>query len=190
MTDSTTRGPRLKPILLALIPLGIFLALALLMFRGLSLDPSKVPSPLVGKPVPVFSLPSLDDPGRTVTDADLRGQVSLVNVWFSTCASCRAEHPELVRIARENAVQIVGFNWKEESKGDALAMLRSFGNPYKMIAFDETGRVGIDWGVYGAPETFVVDRKGMIRYKQIGPIDRQVWEKTLRPLIEQLKAES
>lgn len=173
-----------------LLPLILFAALVALLFFGLGTDPRKVPSPLVGKPVPAFTLPTLQDPSRTVSDADLRGQVSLVNVWFSTCVSCRAEHRQLMAIAKESGVQIVGLNWKEADRSDALQMLRQFGNPYHVVAFDEDGRVGIDWGVYGAPETFVIDRKGTIRYKQIGPIDAAVWEQTLRPIVDQLKAES
>jgi cytochrome c biogenesis protein CcmG, thiol:disulfide interchange protein DsbE len=173
----------------ALLPLALFAALAALLYFGLGTDPRKVPSPLVGKPVPQFTLPTLQDPQRTVSDADLRGQVSLVNVWFSTCVSCRAEHRQLMAIAKESGVQIVGLNWKDD-KPDALQMLRQFGNPYHVIAFDQDGRVGIDWGVYGAPETFIIDRKGTIRYKQIGPIDQTVWRETLRPIVDQLKAES
>jgi cytochrome c biogenesis protein CcmG/thiol:disulfide interchange protein DsbE len=172
-----------------LLPLILFAALVALLFFGLGTDPRKVPSPLVGKPVPKFTLPTLQDPSRTLSDADLRGQVSLVNVWFSTCVSCRAEHRQLMAIAKESGVQIVGLNWKDD-KPDALQMLRQFGNPYHVVAFDADGRVGIDWGVYGAPETFVIDRKGTIRYKQIGPIDQTVWEQTLRPIVDQLKAES
>jgi len=172
----------------ALVPLVLFLGLAALLFYGLGTDPRKVPSPLVGKPAPEFSLPALLDPNRTVSSADLAGKVTLLNVWFSSCVSCRAEHRELMRIAREDGVQIVGLNWKDD-KGAAIQMLRQFGNPYSLIAVDEAGRVGIDWGVYGAPETFVVDPEGIIRYKQIGPIDQGVWEQTLRPLVEKIKEE-
>ena len=172
----------------ALVPLVLFLGLVALLFYGLGTDPRKVPSPLVGKPAPEFSLPALLDPDRTVSSADLAGKVTLLNVWFSSCVSCRAEHRELMRIAREGGVQIVGLNWKDD-KGAAIQMLRQFGNPYSLIAVDEAGRVGIDWGVYGAPETFVVDPEGIIRYKQIGPIDQEVWEQTLRPLVEQIKGE-
>jgi len=172
----------------ALVPLVLFLGLVALLFYGLGTDPRKVPSPLVGKPAPEFSLPALLDPDRTVSSADLAGKVTLLNVWFSSCVSCRAEHRELMRIAREGGVQIVGLNWKDD-KGAAIQMLRQFGNPYSLIAVDEAGRVGIDWGVYGAPETFVVDPEGIIRYKQIGPIDQEVWEQTLRPLVEKIKEE-
>jgi cytochrome c biogenesis protein CcmG, thiol:disulfide interchange protein DsbE len=172
----------------ALVPLVLFLGLVALLFYGLGTDPRKVPSPLVGKPAPAFSLPALLDPGRTVSNADMEGKVTLLNVWFSSCVSCRAEHRELMRIAREGGVQIVGLNWKDDKEA-AIQMLRQFGNPYSLIAVDEAGRVGIDWGVYGAPETFVVDPEGIIRYKQIGPIDQEVWEQTLRPLVEQIKGE-
>lgn len=172
-----------------LLPLALFVALAALLFYGLGTDPRRVPSPLVGKPAPQFSLPALNESGRTVSDADFRGRISLVNVWASWCVSCRAEHAELMKIAREeNDIQIVGLNWKDAAP-DATRMLRQFGNPYLASAFDADGRVGIDWGVYGAPETFVVDPKGIVRYKQIGPIDRRAWEETLRPLINEIKAE-
>jgi cytochrome c biogenesis protein CcmG/thiol:disulfide interchange protein DsbE len=143
----------------------------------------------VGKPIPTFTLPTLQDPNRTVSNTDLLGQVSLVNVWFSSCVSCRAEHRALMAIAKSSGVKIVGLNWKDD-KAEALQMLRQFGNPYQVIAFDPDGRVGIDFGVYGAPETFIVDRKGTIRYKQIGPIDQKVWDETLRPIVDQIKAES
>ena len=171
-----------------LAPLVIFIGLALLLIWGLGSDPRKVPSPLVGKPVPKYELPTLKDPSRIVTDQDLLGKVTLVNVWGSWCYSCRAEHGELMRIAREEGFQIVGLNWKDET-ADAIGMLRRYGDPYTYSAYDFSGRAGIDWGVYGAPETFVVDREGMIRYKQIGPITQQVWQETLRPLVDELNGD-
>ena len=172
-----------------LIPLGIFLALVVLFVVGLQRDPREIPSPLIGKPAPEFSLPRLKSPDQKFGRADLlKAPVSLVNVWASWCTACRQEHPFLMEIARRGEVPIFGLNYKDE-RADALQVLSSFGNPYTAVAFDHKGRVGIDWGVYGVPETFVVDGKGMIRYKQIGPIDVQVWEKTLRPLIEKIKAE-
>ena len=171
-----------------LLPLILFAALAALLVIGLGKDPSKVPSPLIGKPVPDFSLPELTDRGRSVTDEDLTGEISLVNVWASWCPSCRQEHQALMALSEIGDFQIVGLNWKDEAQ-DALAVLRMTGNPYAMIAHDPNNDVGIDWGVYGAPETFVVDRNGIIRYKHIGPIDRTVWEETLEPLIAELKAE-
>jgi len=174
----------------SLTPLVLFLALAALLFYGLKLDPRKVPSPLVGKPAPEFSLPALQDPARIVSDADFKGKISLVNVWASWCVSCRAEHEELMKLSREEQdVQILGLNWKDDAN-DATRMLRTFGDPYVVSAFDPDNKVGIHWGVYGAPETFLVDAKGIIRYKHIGPIDRQVWEQTLRPLVQEIKAES
>jgi cytochrome c biogenesis protein CcmG, thiol:disulfide interchange protein DsbE len=173
-----------------LTPLILFMGLAALLFYGLGTDPRKVPSPLVGKPAPQFSLPALQDPSRLVSDADFKGKISLVNVWASWCVSCRAEHKALMNLSRaEQDIQIVGLNWKDDSN-DATRMLRTFGNPYVVSAFDPDNKVGIDWGVYGAPETFVVDGQGIIRYKHIGPIDRMVWEQTLRPLVQKIKAES
>jgi cytochrome c biogenesis protein CcmG/thiol:disulfide interchange protein DsbE len=172
-----------------LTPLVLFLGLAALLFYGLGTDPRMVPSPLVGKPAPKFSLPALLEPNRTVSDADLKGKISLVNVWASWCLSCRAEHEELMKLSREvQDIQILGLNWKDDA-GDAASMLRMYGDPYVVSAFDPDNKAGIDWGVYGAPETFVVDRNGIIRYKHIGPIDRAVWEQTLRPLIDGIKAQ-
>jgi cytochrome c biogenesis protein CcmG/thiol:disulfide interchange protein DsbE len=171
-----------------LLPLILFIGLAALLVYGLGTDPSKVPSPLIGKPVPQFSLPDLTDSARTVSTEDLRGKVSLVNVWASWCSSCRAEHASLMALSSNPDFQIVGLNWKDDAK-DATAVLQMSGNPYAMIAYDPDNKVGIDWGVYGAPETFVVDQHGIIRYKQIGPIDKTVWDETLAPLIAKLKAE-
>ncbi|MCU0834731.1 MAG: DsbE family thiol:disulfide interchange protein [Chromatiaceae bacterium] len=173
-----------------LTPLALFLALVVLLFYGLGTDPRKVPSPLIGKPAPEFVLPVLGEPQRTVSNQALLGQVSLVNVWASWCVSCRAEHAELMRLAREEKdIQIFGLNWKDEAP-DALRMLRQTGNPYVVSAYDPDNQVGIHFGVYGAPETFVVDQQGIIRHKHIGPIDRRAWEETLRPLVQQIKAES
>ena len=171
----------------ALIPLGIFLVLAALLFYGLRLDPRKVPSPLVDKPAPSFTLQSLKDPSQTLTKDILLGKVSLVNVWASWCPSCRQEHGELMRIARENDVQVIGFNWKD-TRPEALQMLRQYGDPYSTTLFDPDNPAGIDWGVYGAPETFVVDGEGIIRHKRIGPIDRAVWESEILPVVEQYRA--
>jgi cytochrome c biogenesis protein CcmG/thiol:disulfide interchange protein DsbE len=171
-----------------LIPLFLFGALVVLLVIGLGKDPREVPSPLVGKPIPAFSLPELTDSGRTLADSDLRGQISLVNVWASWCSACRQEHRALMYLSENPDFQIIGLNWKDEAQ-DALAVLRTTGNPYDRIGHDPDNEVGIDWGVYGAPETFVVDQQGIIRYKHIGPIDRKVWEETLQPLVAQLKAE-
>jgi cytochrome c biogenesis protein CcmG/thiol:disulfide interchange protein DsbE len=166
-----------------LIPLGIFLALAALLFYGLGTDPRKVPSPLVGKPAPEFTLPVLNDPGRTLTDAQFKGKVSLLNVWASWCSSCRAEHAELLKLSREQEqVQVLGLNWKDEA-ADATRMLQMTGDPYVVSGYDPDNDVGIDWGVYGAPETFVVDSEGIICYKKIGPIEPGTWEAELAPTV-------
>ncbi|WP_295392966.1 DsbE family thiol:disulfide interchange protein [uncultured Thiodictyon sp.] len=167
-----------------LIPLVVFILLVWLFFKGLGLDPSKVPSPLVDKPLPAFQLESLKDPGKMIGSDLLKGKVSLVNVWASWCPSCRQEHAELVQIARESGVQVIGFNWKDE-RAAALEMLHRFGDPYAMVFYDPNNQVGIDLGVYGAPETFIVDPNGIIRHKRIGPIDRKVWEEEMLPVIQQ-----
>jgi len=189
--DSASTAPSKstsRRVIVALVPLALFIALVALLVFGLGNDPRMVPSPLVGKPVPVFELPELTDPGRSVSDADLKGKISLVNVWASWCSSCRAEHQALMALSEIPDFQIVGLNWKDDG-ADANQVLRLTGNPYDMIAYDPDNTVGIDWGVYGAPETFVVDKQGIIRYKHIGPIDRRVWEETLQPLVTQLQAE-
>lgn len=170
-----------------LTPLIVFGALVALLVWGLGQDPREVPSPLIGKPVPEFSLPALEDPSRTVTEADLKGKISLVNVWASWCNSCRAEHQALMSLSEVPDFQIVGLNWKDEA-ADAMRVLRLTGNPYDLNGYDPDNTVGIHWGVYGAPETFVVDQDGIIRYKHIGPIDREVWEKKLQPLVAELRA--
>jgi cytochrome c biogenesis protein CcmG/thiol:disulfide interchange protein DsbE len=167
-----------------LIPLGLFIVLAGLLFYGLFQDPSEVPSPLIGKPAPQFELPVLNEPGSTVSDEILKGKVSLVNVWASWCVSCRAEHAELMRLSRElEDVQILGLNWKDET-ADAMRMLRLSGDPYLVSAYDPDNRVGIHWGVYGAPETFLVDADGIICYKKIGPVGPGTWESELAPNVD------
>lgn len=186
MTESaTTQGiePVARSTSRYLVPLGIFMALAALLYYGLSLDPRKVPSPLVDKAAPAFDLESLTEPGKRLNGDILKGKVSLVNVWASWCPSCRQEHGELVRIAKSSGVQMIGFNWKDE-RAAALEMLQAYGNPYALSLFDPDNRAGIDWGVYGAPETFVVDPQGIIRHKRIGPIDQQVWKTEILPVVE------
>ncbi len=168
-----------------LIPIGIFAILGYLLYYGLRLDPRKIPSPLVNKPLPAFSLPSLDNPDKILTNADLRGRVVMVNVWASWCVACKEEHPVLLEIAARKQVAIVGLNYKD-TRVDALNVLRGHGNPYDSVPVDASGRTGIDWGVYGVPESFIVDKQGIIRYKQIGPITPEVWDKTLWPLIRSL----
>ncbi len=171
-----------------LLPLLIVALLFALLAVGLTLDPRSVPSPLIGKPAPAFTLPRLSDPQQTLSVADWRGEPSLVNVWASWCASCRDEHPLLLELARQGEVAIYGLNYKDQWD-EALAWLARFGNPYRDSAFDAEGRVGLDWGVYGVPETFVLDKQGRIRHKHIGAITRQDLEQTLLPLVRQLRQE-
>ncbi len=171
---------------LYLVPLAAFLMLAAWFAIGLTRDPSKLPSALLDRPVPDFALPALagsDVPA--LTSAALQGKVSLVNVFASWCVPCRAEHPILMRLARENGVPIYGISYKDKA-ADSLRFLRELGNPYAAIGHDESGRVGIEWGVYGVPETFVVDRAGRIRHKHVGPITPKDLQDRLLPLMAEL----
>lgn len=170
-----------------LVPLVVFIGLVVVFGAGLSLNPREVPSPLINKPAPEFSLPALSDPAKQVSRQDLQGGITLFNVWASWCVACREEHPLLVELARQGTVPIYGLNYKD-TRAAAQAWLARLGNPYVDSAFDEKGRVGIDWGVYGVPETFLVDRSGMIRYKHIGPITPEAWEQKFVPKIQQLQA--
>ena len=170
-----------------LIPLAAFFALAAVLAVGLKLDPRAVPSPLIDKPAPAFALTRLDDPARTITLADLRGKVWVLNVWASWCVACREEHPVLVEFARQHAVPIYGLNYKDK-RPDATAWLERFGNPYEASLFDGEGRVGIDFGVYGVPETFVIDGNGTIRMKHIGPLTPEVIATRIMPLVRKLDA--
>ena len=167
------------------VPLIIFAALGLLLAYGLNLDPRKIPSPLIGKSLPAFSLPTVADPARKVGRDDMLGRVYLLNVWASWCVACRQEHPFLNELARNKVVPIIGLNYKDKRE-DALGWLRSLGNPYELSLSDTDGRLGIDLGVYGVPETFVIDKQGVIRYKQIGPITPEAWEKELLPRIREI----
>jgi len=170
------------------IPLLIFGVIAAFLFKGLNMNPREIPSPLIGKSVPEFSLPLLEQPETQITDKDLLGKPYLLNVWATWCVSCRAEHETLVQLARTGKVDIYGLNWKDESF-KAQAWLRQLGNPYVANIFDEKGCTAIDLGVYGAPETFVVDSKGVIQYKHAGPVTPQLVTETLLPLVEKLKQE-
>ncbi len=176
-----------------LLPLVIFLALVGLLWKGLSLDPRNIPSPLVGKPAPAFTLPQLYKEG-TVSPDDLKGKVWVLNVWASWCVSCRAEHRVVTDFINKSGVDVLGLNYKdfgtEEYGNAAKQWLVQFGNPYSKIAVDATGRTGIDWGVYGVPESFVIDKKGIIRHKFTGPLDDKEVEEILTPLIEKLRLES
>ena len=169
-----------------LIPLGIFGVLVAFLAIGLNLKPREVPSPLIDKPAPAFTLAQLQEPARKLSPSDLKGKVWLLNVWGSWCVSCRQEHPLLVELGKSNVVPIVGLNWKDD-RDAALKWLDQLGNPYTVSVVDPDGRVAIDYGVYGAPETYVIDRDGVIRYKQIGPISPEVLTETILPLVRRLQ---
>ncbi len=171
------------------IPLFIFLFLMVLLYRGLSLDPKKVPSPLINKAAPDFVTNTLYQPDKSISPKDMLGKVWILNVFASWCVSCRAEHAVVSRFAKTGLADVIGLNYKDEEK-DAKEWLAYFTNPYKYIAVDRKGQIGIDWGVYGVPESFVIDKKGIIRYKQIGPITEQALEETIIPLIKRLQKET
>ncbi|MFM8330118.1 MAG: DsbE family thiol:disulfide interchange protein [Candidatus Methylumidiphilus sp.] len=172
-----------------LAPLIVFLVLIGFLAVGLKLDPREVPSPFIGKPAPAFTLPQLAEPDKTLGSADFKGQVSLFNIWASWCVSCLQEHPLLVELSKQNILPIYGLNYKDQ-RAEGLDWLRRHGgNPYTASAFDADGRVGIDYGVYGVPETFVIDKQGVIRHKHTGPITPQAWQQTLLPLIMKLQQE-
>ncbi len=171
-----------------LIPLVVFAVLVLVLAVGLNLDPSLVPSPLIGKPAPEFTLPRVKDTDKTLSRSDLLGKVALFNVWASWCTACREEHPVFMELARMNRVPIYGLNYKDQLD-DARRWLTDLGDPYVATGFDSDGRVGIEWGVYGVPETFVLDRNGLIRYKRIGAVTRRILQEEILPLITQLEGE-
>lgn len=168
-----------------LFPLGIFLTLVVFLAVGLRLNPREIPSPFIGKPAPAFQVSQLGDAGKTIAPGDLRGQVWLLNVWASWCVSCRAEHPVLMDLARQKVAPIVGLNYKD-GRSEGNQWLARFGDPYLLSAFDADGRIGIDYGVYGVPETFVIDKAGVIRLKHVGPLTPQVINEKLLPLIKEL----
>lgn len=167
------------------LPAAGFVILAALLAVGLTLNPREVPSPLIGKPAPEFELAQLSNPDAVFGPEAMRGKVWLLNVWASWCVSCRAEHQVLEQLAARNLVPIVGLNYKDRP-ADAKRWLQNFGDPYAMSVMDHDGRVGIDWGVYGVPETFLVDQTGIIRYKRIGPVTEEFLKDTLIPRIESL----
>lgn len=175
------------------LPLLVFAALVALLAVGLNLNPREVPSPLIGKPAPAFSLPNLalaaTQTDGQVSTAAWRGKVWLLNVWASWCSACRQEHSLLMDLAASRRVDIVGLNYKDKDDA-ARIVLRRFGNPYSENAVDADGRAGLDWGVYGVPETFVIDKKGMVRYKHIGPLNEDALRDKILPLVKQLKGES
>jgi len=171
-----------------IIPLVLFITIAVFLALGLKLKPGEIPSPFIGKSAPTFSAFKLDAPDQKLTPGDMKGKVWLFNVWASWCVSCRAEHPVLNELARQQKAMIIGLNYKDKPD-DALNWLQTLGNPYMVSIMDQDGRIGIDWGVYGVPETFVIDKKGVIRYKHTGPVTTEDVQQTLLPLIATLQAE-
>ncbi len=170
------------------LPLIVLLLLALFLGLGLRKDPSIVPSPLINQPAPSFELPELRDLNKTVSKATSLGAPYLLNVWATWCVNCRYEHPVLMQIANDGRIPIVGLNYKDERPA-ALQWLTDYGDPYRDIAYDESGRVSIDFGVYGAPETFLIDSQGNVRHKVIGPISVELWQETLIPMLAELQSE-
>lgn len=171
------------------LPAALFVILAAVLGVGLTLDPSKVPSPLVGKPAPAFELARLHEPETRFSSGEMQGRVWVLNVWASWCVGCREEHEVLQRLADENLAPIVGLNYKDKP-GNARQWLNDLGDFFTLSVMDRDGRVGIDWGVYGVPETFIIDREGVIQYKHIGPVDHAALTGTLIPKIKSLVGES
>lgn len=167
------------------IPLVLFVVLVVFLAIGLRHDPHEVPSPLINKPAPGFQLAQLREPSRRFSAEEMRGKVWLLNVWASWCITCRDEHPLLLEYARSKAVPIYGLNYKDKRE-DALSWLGELGDPYVLSVSDLDGRVGIDYGVYGAPETYLIDRDGVIRFKQIGPVTTDIWQEKILPLVKDL----
>lgn len=167
-------------------PFVVFIVLAGFLYVGLNLDPREVPSPLVGKPAPAFTLPQLHEPTKLFSSAEMKGKVWLLNVWASWCVSCREEHPILVELSRKNIVPIYGLDYKDK-RADAEATLQHGGDPYVLSVSDIEGRVGIDYGVYGVPETYVIDKQGVIQYKQIGPVTHENLREKILPLVAELE---
>lgn len=168
-----------------LIPLVLFIVLVVFLAIGLGRDPHEVPSPLINKPAPGFKLAQLKEPTKSFSAEEMRGKVWLLNVWASWCISCREEHPLLLDYARSGAVPIYGLNYKDKRE-DALSWLGELGDPYVVSVSDTDGRVGIDYGVYGAPETYLIDQNGVIRFKQIGAVTHDVWTSKILPLVQEL----
>jgi cytochrome c biogenesis protein CcmG/thiol:disulfide interchange protein DsbE len=169
-----------------LVPIAVFGVLAAFLVRGLHLNPGYVPSPLIGKPMPQFELPRLKDPNAKIGSQDLKGKVALFNVWATWCGGCRQEHEFLVELSRSSGVPIYGLNWKDD-RDSALAWLSQLGDPYVANGFDDIGDVAIDWGVYGAPETFLIGPDGTVLYKHIAPLTPEVWQREFVPKLAKLK---
>jgi len=170
------------------IPLVLFIALGIILYRGLSLNPQAMPSALVGQKMPAFALTQLLKPDVTLTEQDLAGDIVLLNVWGTWCVYCKYEHPYLIDIAKSGRVSLYGLNYKDDRK-DAEQWLKDYQDPYQLSIFDPLGKLGIELGVTAAPETFVIDKSGLIRMKYVGPIDGRVWREKFVPVIELLESE-
>ena len=168
------------------LPLAIFIVLVAFLWVGLFRDPREVPSPLIGKPAPDFRLAKLHAPNEMLANSDLRGTVWLLNVWASWCVSCRVEHPLLLELAQSNVVSVYGLDYKDQPD-DGRAWLAQHGNPYSASIIDRDGRVGLDYGVYGVPETFLIDKSGIVRYKQIGPLTADALKEKILPMVRELQ---
>ncbi len=169
-----------------LAPLGIFMGLLVFLGIGLNLNPREVPSPLIGKPAPAFTLPDLNHPEVAFKHTEMLGKVWVLNVWASWCVACREEHETLLQFSKTGVVPVLGLNYKDE-RSDGLGWLKQFGNPYQQSLYDHDGLVGIDYGVYGVPETFVIDKRGVIRYKRIGILTPELLRDTIVPLVRELQ---
>lgn len=166
-------------------PLIIFIAIFFLLWSALRLHPTQIPSPLINQHAPIFQLPLLTTPQKTVTQQVFLGHVTLLNVWASWCSNCADEHTVLMLIAKNPMIQLIGLDYKDDAH-DAIQWLNQLGNPYRLIMADANGLSAIDWGVYGTPESFIIDQQGIIRYKHIGPLTLGDWQQTLLPLIQHL----
>lgn len=171
------------------VPIIVFLLLVVVFSFGLFNDPRELPSPFLGEQAPTFEVPSLKEPERLVGSSAYEGQMALVNVWATWCVGCRQEHDFLMQLAASNSIPIYGINWRDRRK-EALSWLDQLGDPYEFSAFDEDGRVGIDWGVYGAPETFLISPDGVVLHKHLGPLTQAIWDEDFVPLIEAGEASS
>jgi cytochrome c biogenesis protein CcmG, thiol:disulfide interchange protein DsbE len=189
MTDTASSTPRRLPRWAALVPVGVLSVIMGFFAVGLTRDPHQLPTMMVDRPMPAFQLQQLSDDTPNFTSDKLKGHVTLVNVFGSWCVSCVAEHPMLMDLSRQNLVTIHGVDWRDTPR-EGAAWLARYGNPYASVGLDADSRLAIDLGVTGAPETFLVDKAGRVRYKQIGPITEEIWEETLAPLVRSLEEES
>ncbi len=170
-----------------ILPFVVFVVLSAFLYVGLGLNPHEVPSPLIGKPAPAFNLPQLQEPAKQFSPQDMKGKVWMLNVWASWCAACKDEHHVLLALARQNIVPIYGMDYKDKRE-DGMAVLRDTGDPYTLVVSDTEGRIGIDYGVYGVPETYVIDKQGVIKYKQIGGVSQQIMNEKILPMIKELQS--